>query len=243
MAHSARTTWRTRRSRRSRCLRTTNFTQIGPNLQAGGGNNGPCVIGSTCTQIPVSKSVCEDNNGVWYGPGSDVDGVPSEGLARCCNVSAFLIANDQEPYAIAPDYATAIRNDHYKIVQNTAAEYQSQAAPCVETVQTEFYEIDEAVPVPLLDNADRALELDALTAEQQSNYDALTTQLTAILAASPPPGDGNIDLVVDQKDLDDWSSFSEDGGLSSVYGLTLDGLTNAADRSIIEQNLGLHCAR
>ncbi len=224
-------------------LRTTNFTQIGPNLQADGGNNGPCVIGSSCTQIPVSKSVCEDNNGVWYGPESDVAGVPAEGLARCCNVIAFLTANGQELPTLSPDYATAIRNDHYKIVQNTTMEYQSQDEPCVQTVETEFYQIDEAVPSPLLDNADKALALDALTPEQQSNYDALASQLAAILASSPPcPGDGNIDLVVDQKDLDDWSSFSETGGLSSVYDFTLDGFTNTADRSVIEDNLGVNCA-
>lgn len=223
-------------------IRTTNFTQIGPNLQVDGGNNGPCVIGSSCTQIPVSKSVCEDNNGVWYGVDSEVAGVPAEGLARCCNVSAFLIANNEEPYAISPDYAAAIRNDRYKIVQNTTMQYQSQAVPCVETVETELYEIDEAVPVPLIDNADRALALDSLTPEQQRNYDALAAQLEAILASSPPcPGDGNIDLVVNQKDLDDWSSFSETGGLSSVYDFNLDGLTNAADQSLIEQNLGLNC--
>jgi arylsulfatase A-like enzyme len=223
-------------------IRTTNFTQIGLNLQINGGVNGPCIIGTSCTQIPVSKTVCEDNNGVWYGADSGIDGVPPAGLARCCNVNAFLAANGQAQFAISPDYAAAIRNDHFKIVQNTTMEYQSQAAPCVNTVETEFYAIDEAVPIPLLDNPDRALPLASLTPEQQRNYDALAPQLAAILASAPAcPGDGNIDSVVDQKDLDDWSIYAGSGGLSSVYDLNLDGVTNAADQTIIQENLGRDC--
>lgn len=223
-------------------IRTSNFTQLGPNLQVNGGNNGPCTIGASCTQIPVSKGVCEDNNGVWYGAGSDVAGVPPEGLPRCCNVNAFLVANDQPTFAISPDFSAAIRNDRFKIVQNTTMEYQSQDAQCVETVSTEFYEIDQAVPLPLLDNAERALPLDALTPEQNSNYQALQTQLTATLALAPAcPGDGNIDSRVDQADLDGWARYSAAPGLSSIYDLNLDGLTDAADRAIIQANLGRDC--
>ncbi len=223
-------------------IRTTNFTQIGPNLQVNGGNNGPCNIGTSCTQIPVSKSVCEDNNGIWYGVGSDVAGVPPEGFARCCNAIAFLIANNEDPPTISPDFATAVRNDRYKLVQNKTMEYQSQDAPCVETVENEFYEIDEAVPLPLLDNEDKVLPLASLTPEQQANYDALLAQLNATLDSAPScPGDGNIDSVVNQEDLDEWSHYSETGGLSSVYDFNLDGLTNTADQSVITQNLGLDC--
>lgn len=224
-------------------IRTTNFTQIGPNLQVDGGNNGPCNIGTSCTQIPVSKSVCEDNNGVWYGPGSDVAGVPSEGLARCCNAVAFLVANNVAPPTINPDFSTAVRNDRYKLVQNKTMQYQSQDAPCVETEETEFYEINEAVPLPLLDNADKALSLSALTPRQHAVYDALLAQLNATLDTAPScPGDGNIDSVVDQQDLDQWSVYSQNGGLSSVYDFNLDGHTDAADQSVIVQNLGRECS-
>jgi hypothetical protein len=41
-------------------------TQVGVNQQANGAINGPCQI-SGCTQIPVTKSVCEDNSGIWWG--------------------------------------------------------------------------------------------------------------------------------------------------------------------------------
>jgi hypothetical protein len=49
---------------------------------------------------------------VWYGAGSNVAGVPAEGLPRCCNVNAFLIAHNQPTYSIDPDSAAAVRDDH-----------------------------------------------------------------------------------------------------------------------------------
>jgi hypothetical protein len=57
-------------------LRPYNFTQGGLNLQAFGSHNPSCVFpvsGSLaqCSQTPVSKSVCEDNGGVWWGPRRD----------------------------------------------------------------------------------------------------------------------------------------------------------------------------
>ena len=51
-------------------IRSFNFTQIGLNLQLDGGLNGPCNFGTSCSHIPVSKSVCEDNGGVWWGAGA-----------------------------------------------------------------------------------------------------------------------------------------------------------------------------
>ncbi len=135
-----------------------------------------------------------------------------------------------------------IRNDRYKIVQNSLKAYVSPEQACVDTTTTEFYEIDEAVPVPKLDKAGAKLPLDALTPEQQANYHELSAQLATLLASQPAcPGDGNIDFVVNQKDLDDWRFYSESYGLSSVYDLNLDGLTDAADRAIIAQNLGRDC--
>jgi hypothetical protein len=224
-------------------IRTWNFTQIGPNIQANGAVNGPCLIGQSCTQIPVSKGVCNDNNGVWWGPDPDTPGLPPEGLARCCNVNAYLAAQGQDDLpAIAPDSSIAIRNDRYKIVQNTTFLYKSQAEQCVSTPEVEFYEIDEAVPVPKLDRDGTQLPLDSLTADQQRNYDQLSAQLSAILASAPNcPGDGNIDSVVNQEDLANWAFYSRTWGLSSVYDFNFDGLTDAADRAIIEQNLGRDC--
>jgi len=224
-------------------LRTTNFTQIGPNLQANGANNGPCAINTSCTQIPVSKGVCEDNNGVWYGAGSDVSGVPPEGLLRCCNVNAFLAARNQPLQVISADSSAAVRNDRFKLIQNTTMEYQSQDVQCAQTVTTEFYEIDTAAPIPLLDNADRQLPVGSLTPEQLASYTTLEAEMSRTLALAPDcPGDGNIDSVVDQADLDGWAFYQQTSGRSTVYDFNLDGLTDAADRTIIADNLGRQCS-
>jgi hypothetical protein len=66
--------------------------------------------------------------------------------------------------------------------------------------------------------------------------------LNATLADAPRcPGDGNIDSVVNQEDLDDGALYGATSGLSSVYDFNLGGLTNAADQSVILGNLGLDC--
>src|SRR5262249_37382584 len=156
--------------------------------------------------------------------------------------NAFRASEGQSLYSILPPAAVAIRNDHYKIVENFTPTYVSQEEPCVDMTTFEFYQINEDVPVPLLDREDSELPLDALTREQQTNYDALSAQLEAILDSEPAcPGDGNIDSVVNQTDLDDWQYYSSSYGLSSVYDLNLDGVTDEADESIIQENLGLTC--
>jgi hypothetical protein len=228
-------------------IRKWNFTQVGPNLQANGAINGPCIISTTCTQIPVTKSVCEDNNGVWYGEGSTVAGVPAEGFQYCCEALDFLVeqgctAPDCVLPGIAPLDAVGVRNDRYKLVENSWKAYVSPDQPCVDTTTTEFFEIDQAVPLPKIDKAGTELPLDSLTPLQQRNFDALSARLEAILASEPAcPGDGNIDLVVDALDLDDWRFYEQSTGLSSVYDLNIDGLTNGDDEAIIQENLGLDC--
>ena len=226
-------------------IRTTNFTQIGENLQVGGAINGPCLFSGSCSQIPVAKSVCEDNNGVWYGVGSTAPGVPAGGLARCCNVVALLASQDAGALpTINPDFATAVRNDHFKLVQNTTMTYGSASAPCVETVTNELYAIDEAVPVPLLDRAGTALPIGSLSPLQQTNYSALLSALDAQLAVGPScTGDGNIDAVVNQLDVTDCQSFetSQGWGKSSVYDLNIDGLTDQNDEAIIAGGMGMTC--
>src|SRR5690606_15043017 len=78
-------------------LRTINFTMGGLNLQANGGRNGPCILAdAACTVIPTSKSVCEDNLGVWWGKDyNDNSGViptdpPGVGYETCADVNKAL---------------------------------------------------------------------------------------------------------------------------------------------------------
>jgi hypothetical protein len=231
---------------RQASIRRWNYTEVGANLQANGAINGPCVISTTCTQIPVTKSVCEDNDGTWYGPGADPSlGLPDGGFAYCCQVLDFMVEHGTPPEdlpSIAPLVSVGIRNDRFKIVENSWSAYVSADEPCVPTTITEFYEINQNAPLPKLDNPEEMLPISDLTDEQQRNYDELSDQLDAIRASVPDcPGDGNIDFVVNQLDLIDWRFYANTGGLSSVYDLNIDGLTNAADEAIIQANLGLDC--
>ncbi len=237
---------------RQASIRSFNFTQVGPNAQAEGAINGPCTISSSCTQIPVTKTVCEDNNGTWWGKGADApltDGIPlPDGLQYCCQVNQFLYANAEPMFNLQPLSSGAARNDSYKVVRNA---YRGDPQPdpdsapgCEVEVSDEFYAIDEAVPLPRLDREDLDLmQLPALTPNQQANYSELTAQLVQILASQPPCiGDGNIDGVVDALDEADWADFADlSGGNSSWYDINQDGFTDAADLAIIEFNQGTDC--
>jgi hypothetical protein len=235
-------------------IRRWNFTQVGANLQANGGMNGPCTIASSCTQIPVTKSVCEDNGGVWWGSGATdpiTAGIPADGLTLCCDVNVWLTQHPQpgQPatyYAIQPVSSVAIRNDHYKVVNNSFQGYDATSNACVPVKTDEFYAIDEGVPLPKLDREDSDLKAQGpLTPVQQANYDVLTAQLQAILASQPAcPGDGNIDGAVNGQDLVDWNMFQALAQWkSSWYDFNLDGLTDSADQMIIQNNLGTKCTQ
>jgi hypothetical protein len=227
-----------------RSIRKWNFTQVGVNYQANDAINGPCQIASTCTQIPVSKSVCEDNSGIWWGSGATdpvTAGIPAAGLTYCCDVNVFRANQGQPGYTIQPLESIGIRNDRYKIVSNYTQSYDATANACAPLTTSEFYAINEAVPVPRLDRADlNLLALGPLTPEQQSNYNSLSAQLTKVLASQPAcPGDGNIDGAVNGLDKRDWLTYRTLAqGASSWYDINMDGLTNSADLELIQQYIG-----
>lgn len=229
-------------------LRTINFTMGGVNYQANGGRNAPCAISTTCTQIPVSKNVCEDNGGVWWGPGyTDPSVVPNggAGYAMCYDVNRALYSSGLAMLDIAAETSIAIRDNRFKLVRNITQEYIS-SSNSVQTITTEeLFEINQAKPKPLLDTPDRNL-LPSSDPAINSQYTALRTQLDSVLASNPYcPGDGNIDGVVDAKDVAAWSRIASNWGLSSVYDFfvsgLLDGKTNATDGGIIQTNLGTVC--
>src|SRR5690606_27520172 len=74
-------------------IRAFNFTQGALNIQAHGGVNGPCVFGDACSHTPTSKSVCEDNGGVWWGPGADDPSVLEPDLEHCWQVNQAIHAD------------------------------------------------------------------------------------------------------------------------------------------------------
>ncbi|MBV9267319.1 MAG: sulfatase-like hydrolase/transferase, partial [Acidobacteriaceae bacterium] len=83
-------------------LRKYNFTQTGDNLRAGP-RPGTCVIGNTCSTIVTTASVCGDNGGKWYA-----------GVSSCCEVP------NAAQNMISPELQSAIRNQHFKLVETTA---------------------------------------------------------------------------------------------------------------------------
>lgn len=224
-------------------IRDWNYTEVGLSLQADGEVNGPCVINS-CTQIPNVRSICEDNNGVWWGKGNNamVNGIsaPEPGFEYCSQVLDFVTRNGGDAFEILPLVSIAVRNDAFKLVENTFKDCSS--GPCVDSKQLELFEIDQPLDTPWLDRKGDELPLDALSAGQQSAYAELQDRL-ALLRASVVdcPGDGNIDGVVDEEDLQQWERYASAAGLSSVYDLNLDGRTDALDEVIIRSNLGLDC--
>lgn len=239
-------------------IRKWNYNQMDPNLQANESVNGPCVMagGSSCSQIPVTKGVCEDNGGVWWGEGAQESDTPDEPgpvpLKYCCEVNQWLHTEAGVPTDELPKInslgSTGIRNKNYKVVHNRSKLYDDSTNSCYDYVSNELYEINESKNVLKLklDYADKDLlanGYDALTANQKRNYNALEKKLIALnKTVVQCDGDGNLDMVVNQKDLDEWEKFSKiNGGASSWYDFNLDGLTNELDREIIVENFGNHC--
>ncbi|MER1968228.1 sulfatase-like hydrolase/transferase [Castellaniella sp. GW247-6E4] len=242
-------------------LRTINFTIGGYNTQANGGRNGPCVISGSCTQIPISKSVCEDNQGAWWGSGYDDPSVVDNGgtgYLSCAAVNEALDGAGEPMITILPEISAAIRNDKYKLVENTVQTYIPGTGIVDPVVTKEFYAVDQAVPTPKLDNDDVILwksgDPDLPAGEAKAALDALNTKFNEMMASNPPcPGDGNWDGVVDSRDTADWARINKDWGLSSVYDFVFagppaddtkrDGITDGADQAVIDANMNVTCDR
>jgi hypothetical protein len=228
-------------------IRRTNYTEIGTNLHANGQINGPCQYNTTtCTQIAPSKSVCEDNSGIWWGAGAtdpSTAGIPAQGLTLCCDVAVWQANHSQTiSTEIYPLEAYAIRNPLYKLVINSYEAYDAGSNACVATTTKEFYQINQKVPVPKLDTAEADLLASGspLNRLQQRNYNALTAQLAQLLASQPAcPGDLNLDGTVNYLDVGEWETYQALSlGFSSWADVNLDGLTDSADLAIILQNFG-----
>lgn len=226
-------------------IRDYNFTQGGLNIQANGGRNGPCVFfGSACSHTPVSKNVCEDNAGVWWGMGADDPAVLRGDLTQCWEVNQAIYDDDPGAYdsnriAMNPTSTQAARNNDFKLVRNQALDYDISTDGGVEVVTEEFYAVDQDSPLPRIDEAQLELAIPSLNAEQQNNLALLRAELNRVMASQIScPGDGNGDNVVDALDLTTQAAVQARWGGSSTYDFNIDGFTNDLDRDIINANLG-----
>ena len=225
-------------------IRTMNFTQSGYNIQANGGQNGPCLIFNTCTQIPISKSVCEDNAGVWWGVGytdasvigPSVGPSSNEGYQQCWEVNQALYKSSRPQIKISAGASSAIRNATHKLVQNQTQTYNSANDSHSVVITNELYAINENAGSPALDTPGSANQLNPNS--YPDIYNNLLTQLNSVLASQPDcPGDANIDGQVNAEDLNVWQQLSG-WALSSVADFNFDGLTNSADQQTIQSKQG-----
>ena len=244
-------------------LRSHDFNIVGPNIQANGGINGPCQFpGSSppsCSQIPVTKSVCEDNGGTWFGQGatgsyptgSTSTPIPSEGFKYCCQVQQWIVQNGGVAGTVIPTTSMAVRDKFgFKLVRNQWNNYDaSSPTGCQEATENELYTIGQSNPIapnaPLLDTEMRMIPT-PYNPLQQSKYSELTSYLNNLLDSQPDclaKGDGNGDGVVNQEDLINYRRMARLTSGSSWYDVNTDGYTNSTDQQIITQNLGYSCKK
>ncbi|WP_051952977.1 sulfatase family protein [Xenophilus azovorans] len=142
-------------------IRSINFTEVGTNFSnpQATATPFPCVIeaANTCIVLFPSKAVCEDQSGMWYGPGSAITGVPTPGgFSNCAQVSSLRAASAQSAVKVYPRAQKAVSDGTYKLVrldrQNCPVSTDIDNAECDGYAQTdEFYRIDTATPNPTLD--------------------------------------------------------------------------------------------
>lgn len=220
-------------------LRKTNFTQLASNLHPVGYVVPPCVVASvnTCVQLFPSQQLCASEGGVWWGApdGSNPPlplgaGAPQ---ADCCAVNKYLATQSppQPTAAVLPDWQMAMRDEDYKLVRSATTDYNATSDACTTVTTTELYKINDHVP-PLLDNAERNLmKQRSLNLRESIALASLNLALQKLLASNVPcPGDGNLDGVVNQADIDQFNYWANvTGSQSSWYDFNIDGLTNQAD--------------
>ena len=245
-------------------IRKTNFAQIGLNRMINDTIQAPCQFASSCSHVLLSKEVCEDNLGVWFGP--DAKGtypssptqtvlnppeIPEGGFQHCCQVQNWLVSEGQPAATVIPQNAWAIRNDQgYKLVRNSWKNYQptnpdATEEGCVDVTTEELYQVDEAIPTPKLDRNGTQLDYSVAGSTNHQMYSTLKMELDDLLSSHEDcPGDGNGDGFVDKKDVVDYKRMVKlSKGKSSWYDLDRNGLTDEADLQTIRSNLGKACVQ
>ncbi|MER1968178.1 sulfatase-like hydrolase/transferase [Castellaniella sp. GW247-6E4] len=228
---------------------------------------------NVCTTLFPQKGVCLTQGGIWYGDSDtagETDNVPAGGYHNCCQVQAYR-SDQGKATTFLPVATKAVTDGVYKLVRQTRNQCDPAMGSAADPsdyrysttgydIMDEFYRIDTATPDPTLDKEGSELttieppplDTSSLTGEQQQTYARLKDEMDQHDAVARYnldydgvncPGDGNHDLVVDQKDLDNWQELSQlNGGQSSWYDFNHDGATDAADRQIIQNNMGRTCS-
>ena len=152
------------------------------------------------------------------------------------------VQKDFPNFKILPDFQNAIRNDNFKLVQIKSPDCTQPPdahGNFPDLTFTEFYRINEAAPVPLLDEKDLALCSDnpdnpqkeacpnGLTTDQHDNYESLSSAITDLQKSeSDCEGDGNEDKAVNGQDIQSWRLFSGIAkGQLSWSDFNIDGFT------------------
>src|SRR5262249_26051107 len=136
-----------------------------------------------------------------------------------------------------PSRSWAIRNERFKLVKTERASCDSSENPF------EFYDLQPRLsnPVGLDLSINNLLNTNAppLTLFQAANLLQLQHALNNILNSEPVCyGDGNLDKVVDEQDLDGVLRY---WGQPSVFDINNDGTTDQNDLDCVLQNLGHNC--
>ena len=186
-----------------------------------------------------------------------MDGVPDSGLADGCAVNEFRAAHGMPTLLLDSPRKTAIRDENYKLVELEYPDCSTgnpPETPRKSTMTYEFYHISDSGSQPLLDTEasnflSQGRTIQDLTKEERKTYKKLENDLNKWKKTVPAncPGDGNLDRVVDEKDIHGYYQFANESnggtgaGDSSWFDFNLDGITNQVDLQIINSHLGQRC--
>ncbi len=214
-------------------IRQYNYTELGSTVPPGVKiwpsvfNIGGSYVGNDF--LFSTEQLCVDAGGEWFGPGADVV------YETSCDVRASVYPS----MTIQPSEVWAVRNDRYKLVKSVRASCDSDIDPY------ELYDLrPKKRPSPLnplgLDNStDELLKKGSLGPEQKAAYAELKAVLNGILKSHTVcEGDGNLDRVVDDKDLE---GVQKHFGEPSVFDFNEDGTTDDLDLDIVNENMGNKC--
>jgi len=215
---------------------------VAPNIQPNNLFNPPCALGTACSVTPINKGVCEDNNGVWYGPGATGASaagspIPASGFTACWEANQFLYGLGEPLLTVLPTAQSAAATETHKYVVTGWVDYDPVSDGPKTTEIEELFLIKDTDGDPLIDReslnllAARSLTDDVSLALEVLKGELQRYQTLGNWAAE----DGNRDGMVDDRDLALAQEVATTWGLSSFYDVNRDGLTNTDDLRAIEQ--------